>query len=268
MKPGARQLRYASSRSVSLPHNVKHDFARRYALSIYRPRAVYTFIPKNACSTMRLSVAIANGAVRSAADINWIHQNNPTFSADLAALATADYTFAILRCPFARLASCYLDKIVGRYPPFWRLHDLVGREPEPEAFTFRLFVEHLADDLVLHGDEHWRPQSDFLVYAEYDELFDVADMARAATVLQERIGFDMVDARPATNHGLDGLRIVDDGGPDTAPVDLLVMRSLGKAPAPRNLYDDALVETVGGMFAADLDLYRERFGAARLMFDI
>ncbi len=46
------------------------------------------------------------------------------------------------------------------------------------------------------------------------------------------------------------------------------MRSLGKAPAPRNLYDDALVETVGGMFAADLDLYRERFGAARLMFDI
>ena len=71
---------------------------------------------------MRLSLAFYNGCVDDTADFGWIHSNNATFRADLASLAGASYTFVILRCPYARLASGYLDKIVAGKPPSNKLH--------------------------------------------------------------------------------------------------------------------------------------------------
>ena len=91
--------------------------AASHALKIYKTGAIDTFIPKNACSTMRLSVAIANCCIADASGFEWIHNNNDTFRANLEDLIRATYTFVILRDPFVRLASCFLDKIVPRLVP-------------------------------------------------------------------------------------------------------------------------------------------------------
>src|SRR5918999_530628 len=124
---GIRTLRYAGASTKPLAQNIQHAWAQQYALKVYRANAIYSFIPKNACSTMRLSLALANGCIKSAAEFNWIHHNNPTFRATLQDLAIADYTFVILRCPYARLASCFLDKFVGKYPVAWQFYDVTGR---------------------------------------------------------------------------------------------------------------------------------------------
>src|SRR5689334_7241658 len=101
--PHRRLLRYTRDNLQTLDANAAHQFAARYALSLHNCDPVYSFIPKNACSTMRYTIALANGAIVGPADFNWIHANNPTFRASLRELATAKYTFAILRDPYLRL---------------------------------------------------------------------------------------------------------------------------------------------------------------------
>jgi len=263
----ARRLRYAADSDRPLAKNTKHSLASAYALAIHGSAAIYTFIPKNGCSTMRLSLALANGAIASAADINWIHSNNFTFSATLGELLTARYTFAIIRCPFSRLASCYLDKIVGRDYPFWHLHHALKRQPDPNEYTFRRFVTALAEDEdVREADEHWRPQTDFLVYEHYDDLLDFHDFAAIKARLAERIGFEVHDARAHTRHGIDGLTRVEEAGPDTAPLDILRMRTEGRVPDPRTLFDDEIVAALAEVYRDDIALMRETF-PQRLMFD-
>jgi hypothetical protein len=61
------------------------------------PAAIYSSIPKNACSTLRFSVALANGCVAEGADVNRIHENNETFKPTLAELVRANYAFVVLR---------------------------------------------------------------------------------------------------------------------------------------------------------------------------
>ena len=62
--------------------NKLYAFSLEHSLSIYPLDAVYTFIPKNACSTLRYSIAIANGFLGDISDIDWIHQNKPNFYVD------------------------------------------------------------------------------------------------------------------------------------------------------------------------------------------
>lgn len=111
-----RFLKYATDSFGPLAQNHSHQLAQSHALCIYESDAIYSFIPKNACSTMRLSIARANGCIRKIKDFNWIHKNNSTFSASLSELAKARYSFVFLRDPFSRLVSVYFDKIVSRDP--------------------------------------------------------------------------------------------------------------------------------------------------------
>ena len=78
--PNRRLLRYASADIWALSQNAAHQGAARYALSLYALDAVYSFIPKNACSTLRYSLALANGVLSGPEQFNWIHTNNPTFA--------------------------------------------------------------------------------------------------------------------------------------------------------------------------------------------
>ena len=72
------KIRYAKCSNMPLDKNNLYSFSRRFALKHYSSGAVYTYIPKNACSTMRYSLAIANGFIDQNTDPNWIHRNiNP-----------------------------------------------------------------------------------------------------------------------------------------------------------------------------------------------
>ena len=100
----AHLLRYGAAVHGSITRsNSQHMFSHTYALLIYDSNAIYSMIPKNGCTTMRLSIALANGAIADRSEWDWIHLNNDSFNPSFKELALASYRFTVLRCPYGRL---------------------------------------------------------------------------------------------------------------------------------------------------------------------
>lgn len=252
-----RLLRYTRHSLQTLVANKAHQFAAQYALSIYNSDAIYSFIPKNACSTMRYSIGIANGAIADEADFNWIHANNSTFRASLRELARAKYTFVILRDPYLRLGSCYLDKMVDQTEVAWTYHALTNYRTPPAMLTFREFVANVATQT--DANEHWRPQVDFLVYEDYDDFFCLEAFAEAAATLRRRIGLEIHDARPLTRHGTDQFVPLDSAEcfADAPAHAIATLKRTGRLPRIAQLYNATLIAEAGQAYAADIAFYRD-----------
>jgi hypothetical protein len=265
---GFRLLKYARSDNNNLQLNQKHQTAASHALKIYGSGAIYTFIPKNACSTMRLSLAIANCCIPDVSGFNWIHKNNDTFAANLEDLVRASYTFVILRDPFARLGSCFLDKIVSQARPAQRLRELVARDLDLDEITFADFVNFLDDPLVRAGNMHWRPQTDFLVYDRYDDYFALEDFTAAAATIKDRAGLEVVDARLVAAHGLDRFHLLSaDINHSRTPVNEIArLKRNGDCPDPRSLFTQPIIDAVSHLYADDMKLYAEKIGLSTLFF--
>lgn len=262
-----RKFRHTSKSVENLVNNPAHQFAQSYALRIYNASAIYTFIPKNACTTLRTSLAIANGCIDTPNDFNWIHRNNFTFSADLAAMASAQYTFTILRCPYARLASLYLDKIISNSFIVTKLQELVKDKPALKTLSFHNFVTCINDNNILNENNHWCPQVDFLVYQQYDDYFCVEDFETAAATLKEKIGFKIIDARELSKHGSSHLEKIKGQSLSLAcPHELLELKEQGLSPDYRSLYSDQLVDIVQELYKEDLALYSNNFGTSKLLY--
>jgi len=255
--PNPRLLRHTGDNLLPLAQNAAHQFASQYALSIYAVDAIYSFIPKNACSTMRYTLAMGNGAIAGPEQFNWIHSNNLTFRASLAELAKAKYTFVILRDPFLRIASCFLDKMVDQTEVAWRYHALTNYRTPPAALTFREFISNLKSRL--RCNEHWRPQLDFLIYKNYDDVFCLEAFSDAVVTLRTRIGLDVRDARGLTKHGSDQFEPLagDEPFADKPAHEIATLKRAGRIPRAAQLYDVPLIARVGHMYAADIAFYTE-----------
>ena len=257
-----RFLRYGTASPDSLlARNSSHMYAHRHAMRIFESNSIYTMIPKNACSTLRLSIGVANGVLHGPADIEWIHLNNTTFAASLANLMLARFTFVVLRCPYARLASCFLDKFVGNSPETAKYGQALGEQVAIEEMSFRDFCLSLGEGNMLTANIHWAPQVNFLVYESYDAYYCVERFGDAVIALPERAGLYIVDARPITHHGLDRFRhrpLAEDYS-DATVMDLRRLRELGECPEPASLYDAKIISIVQGLYAEDLALYNEKF---------
>lgn len=262
-----RLFRYSSQSYASLKANKQHSFAQRHALNIYPTDSIYSFIPKNACSTMRTSLAIANGCIKDGSDFNWIHQNNDTFTANLSELAKAEYTFTILRCPFSRLLSVYLDKFLERNSSMWTYIDLHDRKIDIEDVTFEFFVKSMCKERIKNGDIHWLPQTSFLVYEEYDDYFAFEEFPQLIETLKSRIGLNVVDARPLTKHGRDGFKNLSRKAPyRLSPFELLGFKKQGSVPTLKSMYSDELVGCVMRAYKKDIAVYKRKLGSANLLF--
>jgi hypothetical protein len=259
-----RLLRFARRGDGALAGNHAHQFALNYAMCIYRPAAVYSFIPKNACSTLRFSIALTNGCIAGDADVNWVHENNQTFKPSLAELATAKYTFAVLRDPFRRLASCFLDKIVDKRPEAWRFQAFADYAVDLDKLNFRAFVDRLPS--MVRKNPHWRPQSDFLIYEDYDDWFCVEDFGRAVETLRDKIGFSVKDTRHLIGHSAYGHTFVDrvESFADMPVHEIADMKRRRELPAIERMFDDKVIAAVRSAYADDFAIYEARIGRACL----
>mgnify|MGYP000103154790 CR=1 FL=1 len=269
--PSPRLLRKARHKQGLLRQNPMHKFAADRALFHYASNSVYTFIPKNGCTSMRLSLAIANGAIADSSDWQWVHSNNTTFTGDLAALATARFTFVILRCPYRRLVSTFLDKMVSREPPFWSLCRMGKEDPDPAKMSFRSFVELLGKPGRLQHDPHWRPQENFLVYENYDRWYAFEHFNEACADISKQTGMQIHDARSLSGHSTSlrmskNAEVVPGSFADASLEELYDMRRNNVLPSHHALYDDTIRAQVAKLFAIDIDLYTEHFGAEDLLF--
>jgi hypothetical protein len=252
----------------NLNQNIPHQFAMSYSMQVFNSNSIYSFIPKNGCSTLRLSVAIANGCISGIKQGNWIHQNNQTFKPTVKEAATAQYKFVILRCPFRRLASVFLDKFVAKEPDAWQYRDLLKREVNLDDLTFEQFVKSLAVPPMKGANIHWKPQNLFLLYKEYDDYFALEHFDKVISTLKEKIDFNVVDARSLTAHGTDKFEMLnDDNFSQISAFDIAILKRQGKCPSHKSLYTNELVQLVKKLYAEDLALYSKHCDASDLLFD-
>lgn len=269
-------IQMADATNAALHLNEPYTFASAHAFALYPLRAVYTFIPKNACSTMRFSVAVANGFLTEQSDVNWIHANNGAFVATQEFVASCDYAFVVLRCPFRRVASAYLDKIVGgeRHlkglipTPVRQMYRAFGRRSlarKVQSLSFEDFLERLAGQDRADMDSHWRPQSDFLLFREYDDYFAMERFDQAQQALEQR-GLRVIDTRTKLNHDTSALTRVTGDFARVPGHEIFEEKAQGRIPDARSLYSDRALSLARQIYARDIEIYRDRFGPEGLLF--
>ncbi|MBN2016834.1 MAG: sulfotransferase family 2 domain-containing protein [Candidatus Cloacimonetes bacterium] len=252
-------LKYTTSSFNSINNNPKHRFAQNHALNIYRHNAIYSYIPKNACSTMRLSIAMANGAIKDKKDFNWIHNNNGAFSADMRDLVQCKYAFTILRDPFSRLVSVFLDKFINRDVVAWKYIALHNRAINLDDVTFEFFIKSLENPTIRNGNIHWKPQEDFLVFEDYDDYFAFEEFQKIRVKLKNKIDLDIVDARPLVDHHTSGYKVLEgDSLFKVNPIELLNKKLSGYLPSPESMFSKEMIEIVNKVYINDIELYNSK----------
>ncbi len=251
---GTRELVLRSE--FGIPPERLHAFAMRHALTI-PSGIIYSYIPKNACTSLRFAAGIANGFK---ADPIALQNIQACIQASLAEVRNAEYTFVVLRCPYRRLASMFLDKALNES---WRFNLLrprfIRRLPARiDHLTFRSFVQKLEKRGALMIEHHWAPQSVFLVYSKYDDYFSVERADQAFALLRKR--FPIEDTRDHTRHSTIGLEKVEGNFSNTTVQELRRLRDAGKAPAYEGMYDSATRKVFDRLFRIDIDLYKDKIG--------
>ena len=254
-----RLLKNARLKHSQVNENSLHNWSSNYALSIYPINSVYTFIPKNACSTLRFSIAIANGFIKDLKDIQWIHNNNSTFKATQREVALASFTFVVLRCPYTRIASCFLDKIVDEVISF---KDEMGNKV---SLNFHEFLLEIKTQQQSEREQHWRNQSDFLHYEKYDDYFSLELFSEAITSLEAQ-GFKVSDTRESIKHGISSLNTLDGDFSKMKAEQIKKMKEKGSAPNYKSMFSREEIDLVKDIYKDDINLYKSHFGENNLLF--
>ena len=262
-KKTRRILSTVNSRT-DLCNDSRHQLALNFTLYNKSRNIMCTFIPKNGCTNLRYSFAMANGLIDSKEEFDWIHSNNTTMMASHEAIIAASLNFIILRCPFARLASYFIDKLISSTENIGdKSYDLALSlfSTEGGELTFEKFVDSLWNkpDLI-HKDLHIKHQSDFLVMQDYDYWFDVTQFDNLRMLLKEECNFELLDTRKLTSHTSSGLKKADNmyfG--DVAIRDLAhLKRDQNSVPNFQRLYNKSSIEKIALLYLSDLLMYTNK----------
>ena len=257
-----RHFNFIHNSSTAIAQNPSFQFAQRHALSIYSSNSIYSFIPKNGCTTLRASLATENGFITDIKkQINWLHNNSYTFSGSLKELVCADYTFTVLRCPYGRLVSLFLDKFVDKTPIAWTFYRSSNNKFEPDDISFSDFINYLTQHPAVLGAEiHWRKQSDFLIYEEYDDYFDFSDFKNIKKTLKKKINLELIDTRDITNHGREKYHVIDNiNHSETSVITLKQLKEQGSLPSLESMYTKELRKKVQQLYQQDFSIREKIF---------
>ena len=255
----------------NLKENKQHDFAIQHSSLHYKSNTVCTWIPKNGCSSLRYSIAKENGAIANIDEIEWIHANNDCFSPSTKETLQADYAFTILRNPFKRLLSFYLDKLC--HPQREGSSD-TSRQNAQKLFrldsnqSFSDFINYVWKDAEkIYEDEHTRPQCDYLLYRNYDDYYALEQIEEAMQKIQEKTKIKLEDVR-ATNSIFTskGCKYCQDINSTTKASEIKDLSSQKKIPIVKNMYTADMAKKVATLYMQDILLYYSEIdnGAAEL----
>ena len=248
-----------SRTKINIDNNTRHEFARQFTLTHLKSNSVCTWIPKNSCSSLRYSIALANGAIANLDDISWIHQNNKSFCASNKELLSAKYCFVFLRNPFKRLLSYYLDKIChndnSQEDKSCELAHKVFNTSDETSFEH--FVETIAKKpSLIDKDIHTKKQSDFLVYARYNDYLSLENYKVSAKKIYQKIGLELIDTRD--NNSIFTTKSMHASKQFTPHLSAAQNRSLfenGIKPIPENMYTLDMLRKVANIYFLDILLY-------------
>jgi hypothetical protein len=169
------------------------------------------------------------------------------------------FRFALVRNPWARLVSAYVNKFtfanhsslaVARQ---MRRQAAEGGVPE---ITFAQFVGFLTRHNPAGFDVHWRPQHLFLRDNQFHFLGRFEQISEHFAQLQERLGTEL----PLPRRNTTAWQRDEDGEivADWTPAELLAQ---GRPPGYRRFYTPELREAVRKLYARDIELFGYEFDA-------
>jgi hypothetical protein len=127
----------------------------------------------------------------------------------------------------------------------------------------------MRDSNLLNSNHHWRPQSDFLVYREYDDYFCLEDMDAARETLRKKSDFKVIDARSKTAHGTDNFDVNDNlEVANHRAITLYNMKLKNIIPSYECLYNDELIALVSSIYVKDIALFSKVCDKSNLLFTL
>ena len=238
-------------------------FALRHLYVYPKLRIAYTYIPKNACTSFKRTFGRAQGWLPDDAP----HAHGMTMAWWLSGLGSyprSDERIVVVRDPFDRILSGYLNRFlmrsdaVAQHAMRTGLADRLGPDSTPPDVRFADFVEYLARTPNRRLNEHWRPQSDFLI-GSYTRYLRFEHLAEDTAFLAAR-GLTLEAARghaTSTNR-----RDLGPGWGDRRARRLRrVRRRRGALPTRENMYDERLHALVAERYAEDIELHRRGLDA-------
>ena len=260
-KKEARDLSLLKTKGIvsHLQENQDHDFAIKHTSVHYKSNSVCTWIPKNGCSNLRYSIAKENGAIGNISEIEWIHRNNDCFNTSTKEALEASYTFVILRNPFRRLLSFFLDKLCHSQKDqsemsYQYAHQVFNFQ---ENLNYADFIDYIWKNTdSIYQDEHTRPQCDFLLYRNYDNYFSLESMKEANQEIQEKTGIKLDDIRDKNSiFTSKGCERSPDITHKTTAKDIKSLLDQNKVPITENMYTSDMIQKVATLYLQDILLY-------------
>ena len=249
----------------------------------HQHKIIYCPIAKNACTLFKsMMIEHSKDHDRYRGSQEDIHhyassrKDTAVFLDDIDYLERPDYfKFAILRNPFARLVSAYLDKFVKHETPEIFAQELIRKvqqflEQEYDLATsisFQEFMQYLANTQDLDLNEHWRSQSSFLGRGllEFDYLGQFENLPEVIKDLENKFKFkittNVIKNHNRTEHITNYItNILPDKYYAKYPQELRDLKiKNGGFPDTKYFYSSRLIELVELRFAQDIELYNSQF---------
>lgn len=243
----------------NLQGNQEHNFAIKHTCIHYKSNSVCTWIPKNGCSNLRYSISKENGVITNIEELDWIHRNNDCFNVSTKEALQANYTFIILRNPFKRLLSFFLDKLChpgqnqseGSYE---HAHHIFNFDDELSYFDFINYIWENPN--TIYNDEHTTPQCNFLLYRNYDSYFALEKINEANQEIYNKTGINVEDIRSKNSiFTSKGCKKCDDILKSTKASEIKDLLEQKKIPIIENMYSNDMIKKVATLYLQDILLY-------------
>ena len=292
VKPWQDQSFYLNRRNIQLKlgqykkakQSYKKSFEVHYLVS-HKHKFIYCNIPKNATQLFRIMTVEHSDDYEKF--YKWKQKTyltvNEYLHRDDAGVRLTDYIyldnpkyfkFAILRNPFDRLVSGYLDKFVKNpvpqplaHPVINNVYEHLGMKPNVnKGITFTQFIRYLAmtkDDYNL--DIHWRPQHTFLgidVFRGFDFIGQFEKLDGVIEYLEKNFGFKirtrgvLPNPKHITRYGnISSIGKFHDKYPEE-------LRALDGFPGPQQFYTHELEKLIRKKYAKDIEIYESKFNVS------
>lgn len=240
-----------------------------FALYYPRLRIAYNAIPKNACSSVKATLAHANdgGCFQKTP-----HELDGRYRAAPRVIDDTWLRLVVLRDPFERLVSAYLDKMLKPLEPQFKKIVVQARyemgEPPPvgdESLSLRQFFYWFRSRPIEATDAHWRPQTALLTF----DRFDLAiNCGRLADGWRESGLEAIAPLRPFQAHGTSAKSNWLDANLVDMPGHHIYgyITTTGEFPPQRCFRNPTLIAEVREYYRRDYDLIGALFGDSHEAF--
>ena len=233
---------------------------------------IYCVIPKVACSSFKkiiLQLSQHQAKIQQLKGVDFHVYVNHTFSLFRDSKLKVNnllnnpsyFKFAIIRNPWNRLISAYINKFVNLKEPF--THEVIkcvyegqGQTPNYEqSITFKQFIHYLVatEDHLL--DRHWKPQYLFLGNTKFDFIGKFENLAEDFQYIKQKLNLDL-DLEWMNKTEKTENSSISENYADYYPQ---YLRKLGEIPNYRSFYTPELVELVRSRYQNDIEMFDYEF---------